>query len=282
MIDPFVILAPVFLLAVVALLRFVGCTYFYGVEKPELLNPPKITISPETIDADAFTMAIELTVNLVAGSNQFDSTSVVFLGELQLTPKTTSTVTQLLVDITLDDIAAIGPVNVIATNAAGKSDPQIFTVNRGTPTDVFFDPQPPQVAASGDFLNGIYKNLDFGTSQWIWEFRPAGSVISFATPAPPSPDGTFAFANGARRLLDKIIVYPPPPPLGTPPLAPDGTIKLSDGINKDMPPLTFLALQTNSFQTVTTDWDKFSNTINVEFDAAPALPVFSIRYFGPP
>ncbi len=60
-----------------------------------------------------------------------------------------------------------------------------------------------------------------------------------------------------------------------------GTIKLSDGINPDRF-LTFIALQINSFQTVATDWDKCSNTIKVEFDIAPSLPVFRITYFGPP
>ncbi len=39
MIDPFVLLAPLLLLAVVALLQFVGCNWVYGIEQTTLFTP---------------------------------------------------------------------------------------------------------------------------------------------------------------------------------------------------------------------------------------------------
>ncbi len=264
MIDPFVILAPVLLLAVIALLRFVGCDQVLGLGPIE--PPPKITIIPGSINADMLTMPFELTINAVDGSGFDVSVALVYFGASQKTPKPGSTTTQLLVDITPDDVLAIGPVSVYVISH-GNSNLVTFTVNPGTPTDVLFDnPTPP--GNSGDPLNSPppYKNLDFGSGQWRWEFRPGGSVISFNTPGAAS----FSFANG-KRILDNLIVYP----------TTAGTIKLSDGINPDVL-LTFIALQINSFQTVSTDWKQFSNTVTVEFDAAPTLPVYRITYFGPP
>ncbi len=268
MIDPFVILAPALLLAVVALLRFVGCNWVYGLEPTKLGKPPKITISPETIDADALGMPFELTVNLVEGDD-FDSGSVVFWGGSQKTPKPASTATQLFVDITLDDIAAIGPVNVIATNSAGKSDPQIFTVNAGMPQDVGFDPQPPLI---GGFVNGMYKNLDFEPGKWIWSFQPAGSVISVDAPAPGI--ASFSFANG-KRVLAFVAVYP----------IAVGTVTVSDDsgnppINRSFTPAQ--VMNPSLFVPITDpSWTKFSKTITVKFNGAQALPVVEISYFGP-
>ncbi len=261
MIDPFVILAPVLLLAVIALLRFVGCNQVYGLEPTEPYPTPTLTgIDPNSgnVCGPAFTLK-------VSGTGFSDGVSTVQWNGSNRTTTFVSA-TQLEADISEDDIGAIGQVQVTVANGSLTSSPLPFDVVAGMPNDVFFDPQPPQVAASGDFLNGIYKNLDFGTGQWRWSGQPAGAVISFPTPGAAS----FSFANNAKRLLDNIIVYP---------LA-AGTIKLSDGINPDRF-LTFIALQINSFQTVATDWDKCSNTIKVEFDIAPSLPVFRITYFGP-
>lgn len=265
MIDPFVILAPVLLLAVVALLRFVGCDQVLGLQ-PITVQPNISDIYPISIDADALSVPFELTVN---GTGFGVPGAVVLFGVVRKTPKDTSTEGQLLVDIAPDDVAAIGQVFVSVVNPNGKTStpPLPFAVNRGMPTDVLFDnPTPP--GNSGDPLSNPppYKNLDFGSGQWKWEFRPSGSVIYFSTPGAAN----FSFANG-KRILDNLIVYP----------TTAGTIKLSDGINPDVS-LTFIALQVNTFQTVATDWDKFSNTVTVEFDAAPTLPIYRITYFGPP
>ncbi len=57
MVDPFVILAPVLLLAIVALLRFVGCEKVFPLVGPDPVrvtfdNPPPPSPSPSPLDGD--------------------------------------------------------------------------------------------------------------------------------------------------------------------------------------------------------------------------------------
>jgi hypothetical protein len=74
---------------------------------------------------------------------------------------------------------------------------------------VTFD-NPPPPGNPGDPLNGVYKNLDFGTGAWFWVdpalgMGPANASNINSGPNPGSADITFA--NGAR-LLQRIRVFP--------------------------------------------------------------------------
>ncbi len=294
MIDPFVILAPVLLLAVVALLRFVGCAAVLGLDDvtyapapPQPTNPVPTTTSP--LDPPSKLVCDGLFTLKVFGTGFVDNPDPAKRSQVQwndgsnpplsLTTRLVSGHLEADVPANLIEELAPGPpggsavkktVKVTVFNPApggGTSTPLPFDIVPGTPPNsVRFDPKPAQVANSGDILNGIYKNLDFGISQWRWELRPNGSVISLTTSAPSS----FSFVNG-ERILASVVVFP----TGV------GQIKLSDFTNPDVQ-RSFTPAQVGSFQTVPTNWTKCAKTIKVEFSAAAALPILEIAYLGPP
>ncbi len=256
MVDPYMLLAPVLLLAVIALLRFVGCELIFPLVGP----PDPVTTGLDPASATVCGPGFQLKVS---GTGFVSGSQVQWNGANRTTGFISAT--QLEADISEDDIGAKGTAQVTVANGSLTSSPLPFEVVPGTPNAVRFDPQPPQVANSGDILNGIYKNLDFGISQWRWSFQPNGSVISLTTSAPSS----FSFVNG-KRILASVVVFP----------TAAGNIKLSDGgTNPDV--LLSLA-PTGSFQTVPTNWTKCAKTATVEFSGAPPFSVLEIAYLGPP
>jgi IPT/TIG domain len=260
MLDLFVILAPILLLAVVALLGFVGCNQVYGIEPTKPYPTPTVTgldPSSATVCGPGFSLQ-------VTGTDFYNSVvgKVLWNGSERAT--TFDSDTQLTVDIPATDIETRGEAQVTVVNDTMSSTPLPFDVALGTPNVVVFDPQPPQVATSGDFLNGVYNNIDFGTGQWRWEFRPTGSVIYFANPA----GAFFSFANG-KRLLANLTVY----------ATADGQITLTDGTNPDLVlPLTALT----RFQIVPTPWETGANMVTVAFSAGAQLSIVQMEYYGPP
>jgi len=286
MIDPFVILAPVLLLAVVALLRFVGCAAILGLDDVQYTGAPAANPQPQPTGLDPpskFVCEGQFTLKVLGTG--FVNGSVVQWNDgsnplLSLTTRLVSGHLEADVPANLIEELAPGPpggsavkktVKVTVFNPApggGTSPPLTFDIVPGTPNIVRFDPKPPQVANSGDILNGSYKNLDFDISQWRWELRPNGSVISLTTSAP----SRFSFVNG-KRVLASVVVFP----------TVVGQIKLSDGgVNLDKS-LSFTSAEVGSFQTVPTNWTKCAKTVQVQFiSAAPQLPVLEITYLGPP
>jgi hypothetical protein len=71
MVDPYVILAPVFLLLVVALLRFVGCALLLGVDDVQYASPALDSISPTsaTVGDPPFTLTLNGSGFAVGGAN---------------------------------------------------------------------------------------------------------------------------------------------------------------------------------------------------------------------
>ena len=51
MFDPFLLLTPILVLAVLALIRFVGCDQVLGLEPPTLRRPPRLPLISRLLTA---------------------------------------------------------------------------------------------------------------------------------------------------------------------------------------------------------------------------------------
>ncbi len=284
MIDPFVILAPVLLLAVIALLRFLGCGELHGVAEE-----PSLSISPESATAGG--PIFTLTVNGAGFVNDDDQSVVQWKGNDRYT--TFFDATKLTATILASDIATPGPasVTVINKHPDGSSDlllgPTTFTINPVSvpvpaPVTVTFDnlgpaPSPPGYAALHGIV-GMDNNLDFGLGPdvWFWKGSGIGNTI-FIGPANDAAFhmGSFKFHNGPRVLKSVSVSY-----TGTPPPA-SGTITLKDD---NIPPQTAsMSINPGPAQIVPTNWDplKPSAAVTVTSDVGWDLEIDKIVYYGP-
>ena len=172
MVDWFVILAPVFLLAVVALLRFIGCG--------ELLSIGPDPLSISSLNPDNTRVRKSLT--LVIEGSSFETNPLVNFGKSVLTPITSVTENKINVQVpgNLPELANAGKVDVTVENSNNvRSAPRTFTVNNPRPQITEFSP--PFIAQGGcksdplptfeltvkgsDFLSGL--RVDFGSSMGI-------------------------------------------------------------------------------------------------------------------
>ncbi len=176
MIDPFVLLAPVLLLAVIALLRFTGCFI-----KPSPPSPPAPTITGfDPPDATAGDLAFELTVN---GSNFRPGLTVTF-GNTPVSVNTPVTPNQIKVQIptTAPELASPGQVPVTVTNPDAQTASATYQICRRVA--VTFAALP--TGAVTGIISPVDPNIDFGTNQWSAE----GAVL------PEDPNAHIFFASG--------------------------------------------------------------------------------------
>jgi hypothetical protein len=284
MIDPFIVLTPILLLAVVALLRFVGCDQILGLTQthPSPQTPLLRDLLPSSVTQGdpSFTTLTVTGDNFVSPPpNEFADArpSVVQWDGTDLSTAFFSSA-KLAASITPDLIAAAGQhqITVFTPDVAGglapftTSNAQTFYVDSNAVT-VRFDPPPP--LNPGDPLPAGYHNLDF-TSVWAW-YDPAstmapanGVVINNNGPNPGS--GDFSFTNGPRVLI-RIRVYPKRP----------ATVTISDGVN---PPVsvTFQATDAGFVHFIDTGWTAPAPTVTVGTDIGFDLIVDTIIYQGPP
>lgn len=272
MVDPYVFLAAVLLLAVVALLRFVGCATILGVDDvayaPSTSAPATTSIDPTSKtegDPD-----FPLTVN---GSGFVSGKSVV---RWNGSDRTTTFVSDglLRAQITAADIATHGTASVTVftqSPGGGTSNPQTFTIN-AAPVTVTFDNLAPPPGNPGDPLNGVYKTLNFGTGVWFWQgpTPPAPANNIFVTPGSALPaGGQISFANPGGRVLQKMSVV----------AQKTGDITLTDNVN----PTKSATITANaSPKDVVTGWTKPSGSVTVESSVGWDILIISITYQGPP
>ncbi len=202
MVDPFVILAPVLLLAVVALLRFVGCASLLGIDDvayappPITVNNPKPTITGfDPPDATAQDPAFELTVN---GSNFVTGLSVKF-GNTDVSVIPPVTPTQIKVTVPATEVATPNTtpgVTVTVTNPApgGGSASATFTIQELVKV-TFPGPGPNDQPATGNSLN-------FDATVWSWE---PGTLDDSLPHIFSHQSGSFTFVNGPRLLKSMIV-----------------------------------------------------------------------------
>jgi hypothetical protein len=261
MMDPFILLAPILLLAVVALLGFVGCFI-----KPSPPTPAITSLDPPSKAAGESGFLLT-----VYGSNLFHYSVVRWNGSDRKTDFVSGN--HLTATITADDIATEGTATVTVSNEDSTSNPWIFTIN---PLEtVTFDPPPP--LNPGDMLPAGYHNLDF-TNAWVWQdpantMGPANCVI-IITNGPNPSSGDISFHNGPRRLV-KIRVYPKRAT----------TVTISDGTNPNVNlPVSknFQLADANMVQFIDTGWTVQTPTFTIVTDIGYDLLVDTIVYEGPP
>ncbi len=108
MVDPFVILAPVLLLAVVALLRFLGCSSFEAAPDP---TPTLTGLDPDSAIAGGPDFPLTVT-----GTAFQPTTAKVHWNGQTITPSPGASATQLTVQIPANNIATVGSPDVQVFN----------------------------------------------------------------------------------------------------------------------------------------------------------------------
>jgi len=275
MFDPYLLLTPLLLLAIIALLRFVGCKSFGSAEPAGNPLPTTKDISPtsKTEGEGAFKLTVKGT-NFITGVT---NPSVVRWKGPAATPSdrptTYDSATQLTADITSADIANSGDAYVTVFNGApdgGTSDPPLkFTINAIPPVPVTFDDLGALPAGSTEQpLSGNYKKLNFGPN-WYWKGSGVGNSIFLG---PPGNNGTatgsFSFASPRVLLRVRILAEL------------DGaTITLKDGLNLDVSKTVNKA---NGLTYVDTGWKQPSTSIAVTSSVGWDLSIDTIVYKGPP
>jgi hypothetical protein len=272
MIDPFVILTPILILAIVALVGFVGCFTKPAPPAPRLLSasPGDQTVIL-TWEADTFGLfdGFKIKRGLAHGGPYSDVTDV---------PESdTSFVDTGLTNGTQFFYVITGKVSGGGGGIFGDpSESDNSNELSATPLPlitVTFDNPPPPGNPLND-LNGIYKNLDFGTGAWIW-LDPAtggGPGNAIAINSGPNPGaGDITFVNGPRLPL-RIRVFPKRA----------ATVTVSD--NTAQNPQVSVAFQTadaNAVHFIETGWTLPTQSFDIGTDIGFDLLVDTIIYQGP-
>ena len=266
MMDPFLLLTPILVLAVIALVRFIGCDMFFGVHPIVIL--PALSISPMTAtEGDP-----DFTLTANSGASVFTHDSVVQWNS-QDRPTTFVSDTQLTAQISAADIVTAGTATVTVRNSDVALNSVTFTITSSPVTVTFDNPSPP--GNPTDLLTAPYKNLDFGTTAWIWVDPatgggPANGININTGPNPGA--GDISFVNGTRRLL-RIRVFPKRPT----------TTTISDrmALNPQVS-VTFQAVDVNIVHFIETGWTVPTQTLTIGTDIGFDLIVDTIIYEGPP
>jgi hypothetical protein len=169
------------------------------------------------------------------------------------------------------NITPAGYYMLFLVNAAGvpsiASFLQVAGTSGSTSAVTFDNPVPP--GNPGDFLNGVFQGIDFGTGQWRWDGAVAADAknhIYFDSATGTSR--TFTFAPAAR-VLNSMRLFT----IRTT----AGTLTLTDNLGQT----STQAITTGSVQLVTTGWTQPSTTVTVTFTAGWELGVDDVVYSNP-
>jgi hypothetical protein len=304
MVDAYLILAPILLLGVVALLRFIGCTSFGAT--PEPAPPPspptpstKITLtgSPDPSSVGEF-VAFIVTVKTddsaaaaVTSGNVDFKEGLALLGTVALDGSGNATFKTTFASSGTHSIQAV------YAGVAGQFIPSLSSVwpqivNPGPIpglVTVTFDadalgPAPPGVAGT-DTINGKYKNINFGANQWIWQ-GPVGAAPGNSIRPNYGGAGdiseTFSFANGRRKLRAiRVFVEIDPSAAQTPDLTlTDDNSPALTGFPQQK--LTQNIKQVDGLTVVdTSSWANPSGTVTVRTTLGQYFHLDRIVYEGP-
>ena len=141
---------------------------------------------------------------------------------------------------------------------------------------VTFD-NPPPPGNPGDPLNGVYKNLDFGTGAWFWVdpalgMGPANAININSGPNPGA--GDIAFVNGPR-FLERIRVFPKRV----------GNVTIMDSSSTPQNPtvaVNYQAADLNTTHFIETGWTLTAQKFTIAADIGFDLDIDTIIYTGPP
>jgi hypothetical protein len=286
MIDPFVLLAPVLLLGVIALLRFVGCNYVLGLHDTTLaphtpvLKPP---LSPPfaTQGDPNFTTLTVTGVGFVPPTdphnpNDPDASRVQWNGNDL--PTAFFSDMMLAATITPDLIATAGQAQITVFTPNATPDPTSnavpFTIDSSAVIVHLENRTPPGNA--DDPLNGVFQNLDFASGTWFWKGAGGGNSIFLGPAFDAGPHtGSFSFANTpptGRRLLRVRVIADPNL---------TGTITIQDGVNPSLMQIPVPAGAPPTF--IETGWGNgnLATTVTVTSDIGWDISIDTIIYQGP-
>ncbi len=226
MVDPFVILAPVLLLAVVALLRFVGCAGILGLDDVKyvpVLGDLDITISPESaiVGGPPFTLTVNGSV-----SDFFPGAEVLWNGRrIPPTPALTGSTRQLTVQIPASDIATVGFASVQVSNP-GSHDSNVVEFTIKDPLNITSLDPPSKLVCQSQFTLKVFGTGFVSGSQVQWndgsnpllslttrlvsghlEADVPANLIEELAPGPPG--------GSAVKKTVKVTVFNPAPGGGT-------------------------------------------------------------------
>lgn len=274
-IDPFVLLTPILILAIMALVRFVGCLSEPAPPAPQLINAvpgdQMVTLSWE-------------------GDKYFDSYNVkratVHGGPYSFVSSVPGSSTSETQPVSFPDSGLtngteyfyvvsghVSPEFSFDEHESGNSN-ELPATPEPDVTVTFDNPPPP--GNPGDPLNGVYKNLDFGTGGWFWVdpalgLGPANAININSGPNPGA--GDIAFANGSR-LLQRIRVFPKRV----------GNVSIIDSGTTPQNPTVAVVYQTADLNTVhfiDTGWTVATQKFTIAADIGFDLDIDTIIYFGP-
>jgi hypothetical protein len=274
MIDPFVILTPLLVLAVVALVGFVGCFTKPAPPAPLLMSATPgdqtVTLSWE---ADTFGLFDGFTIKR-GFSHGGPYAAVADAPETAISFVDTGLAngTELFYVIT-GKVSGGGGGIFGDPSESGNSNEVSATPNAVSLITVTFDNPPPPGNPLND-LNGTYKNLGFGTGAWIW-LDPAtggGPGNAIAINAGPNPGaGDITFVNGSRILV-RIRVFPKRAT----------TITISDNTAQN-PQVTavFQTADANAVHFIDTGWTLPTSGFDIGTDIGFDLLIDTIIYQAP-
>ena len=271
MVDPFVILAPILVLGVMALVRFVGCLTMPTPPGPQL-------ISATPVDDHDILLAWEGVGSAGGTFTGFNiKRSTVHGGpytKIGTTPIDTTTYT----DDTATNTAVSFYVVSIQVNGLWITDDPDESANSnelaaaGAVTVTFNNP-----GNADDPLSGVYDNeLDFGApgaQPWYWKSPGNNSGIYVGPPgASGTVSATFGFANTTplgrtlvrlRVLADSLV---------------SGHITISDQAN---PTITQPVVAGSPPTFIETNWQNVSPTVTITSDIGWDIAIDTIVYEGP-
>ena len=199
MIDPFVLLAAVLLLAVVALLRFVGCATLAGIDDISYAPTPALAITPPLVPDHATVGATNVTLT-VNGTGFVDNSPTVKRSQVQWNgvPQPTQYVSATQLTLKIDSlIQTAGKPQITVLNPGSDPSKDVvsnaadFTVNNPQPQITGFDlldatvgdPDFPLTVKGSNFLPGLKVQLDNDAPFTPPPGSVTASAITFQMPA---------------------------------------------------------------------------------------------------
>lgn len=271
--DPFLLLTPILLLAVLGLVRFVGCQLLLDFERPEAPESSTQTAGAQITSVVLLGTALACkTARLrVTGANFVNGAAVLWNGAAL--PTSFVSATQLEAEVAVNDAAATS-AQVTVVPPSGTPPPPFtfnFTVERGAPKTVTFETLRPNDGTRDGPVPNVFAGIEFGNG-WNWFDHTTGPEqvdILFRF----GQEASFSFANGERRIVESIVVLNFS--------SNTRTVSLSDDAQQpkavDLPGST----STNATHSVPTGWTKCSRTVKVQCVGPGTLYVRAITHLDP-
>jgi len=273
--DPFLLLTPILLLAILSLVGFTGCQLFLDFEQAKPPTPPtppnqapQVQISSVSVDGAAF--ACKTFGFKVIGSDFVAGSSVTWNGAS--IPTSFVSATQLQAEVTVNDVTQTSAqITVIPPSGTPTAPfPFSFTVGRGVPKSVTFESLRQSAGNNTGPVPSTFGGIDFG-SGWDW-FDHNTELDAFDIQFRSGQEASFGFTGGVQRILESIVVLNYSNS--------QRTVTLSDGVQTKSVAIvgTTTTFVTN---TITTGWTKCSSSVRVQCQGNEPLFVRVVTYLDP-